>query len=419
MTEPLRILVFALGSGGDVFPQIALARALKARGHQTLFATTDAFEGAVRAAGLDFHRLGEAGAGDPEQDPALWKFPDGFKILFSRLLDAVPDAYRLIERQPRDGRTVVVANFMAFGARVAREKLGVPLATVHLQPSIIRSLETQPGRVFPAGRKPLLLRPFRRVMTWAIDRFLFDPILSPRLNAFRAELGLPPHRRWMGGWIHSPDLVLCLFPEWFAQPQPDWPPNLALTDFPLADADDAPRLAPEIEAFLAAGPPPVVFTIGTGMAFGRRFFEASAEACRRLGRRGILLTKFADQVPPGLPAGVAHFDYAAFEPLLPRSAALVFHGGIGTASQALRAGVPQLITPLNFDQPDNAARLEALGVAKRIQPKNYNADSATEALEDLLGNPRYAARAKEIAARFTKQDALDQACQEIEKLAKR
>src|SRR5690606_3222482 len=119
-----------------------------------------------------------------------------------------------------------------------------------------------------------------------------------------------------------PDLVLGLFPDWYAAPQPDWPPNLVLTGFPLADVDEAPRLAPEIEAFLRAGDPPVVFTIGTGMAFGRRFFEASAEACRRLGRRGILLTKFADQVPDALPEGVARFEYAPFEPLLPRAAAL-------------------------------------------------------------------------------------------------
>jgi len=60
----------------------------------------------------------------------------------------------------------------------------------------------------------------------------------------------------------------------------------------------------------------------------------------------------------------------------------VHHGGIGTCAQGLRAGIPQLITPVFFDQPDNAARLEALGVGRRIE--RFEAEAASGMLSELL-----------------------------------
>lgn len=89
-----------------------------------------------------------------------------------------------------------------------------------------------------------------------------------------------------------------------------------------------------------------------------------------------------------------------FSLLLSRSAALVHHGGIGTVSQALRAGVPQLIRPMAFDQHDNAARLRRLGVGDRLDPRRYRAPAVAERLESLLAAPSVAERCREIAGRF-------------------
>ena len=132
----------------------------------------------------------------------------------------------------------------------------------------------------------------------------------------------------------------CLFPEWFAPPQPDWPNNLVQTGFPLWDERTDAGLAPEVKEFLDAGEPPIVFTPGSANIFGKRFFGAAIEACQRLGHRGILLTRFPEQIPDRLPSGVRHFDYIPFSLLPPKAAALVHHGGIGTTAQALAAGSP-------------------------------------------------------------------------------
>lgn len=414
--DGVEVLMFAPGSGGDVYPNIAIGKALGERGHNVLFVASSAFEAAVEAAGLEF--LGSGTVGEDQRtidDPNLWRFGRGFRVLFERMLEAMPGTYRLIEKRRVPGRTVVVAPFAALGARIAAEKLDVPLATVHLQPVLLRSLNVQPGVVVPSGLRPVL-RPARRILTFALDRWVFDPVLLPRLNGFRAELGLPPVERVLKDWIHSPEMVIGLFPEWFAAPQPDWPPNTHLTGFPLIHLDDGRETPSDVEDFLSKGDPPIVFTLGTAMRFAKRFFEVSVEVCLRTGRRGVLLTQFSEQVPAPLPPGVRHFQYVPFDRLLSRSAAVVHHGGIGTAAHALAAGIPQLLTPLNFDQPDNAARLRHLGVADSIPLRRYEAKRVSRTLEKLIASPEGARKRQVIAAKFAGADAIGRTCQLIESL---
>ena len=90
----------------------------------------------------------------------------------------------------------------------------------------------------------------------------------------------------MHRWVHSPDLVIAFFPEWFAAPQPDWPPHTHAVGFPLWDADGeaAPRAA--AEEFLSCGAPPIVFTPGSAGSTMQRFFKESVKAARQLRWRG-------------------------------------------------------------------------------------------------------------------------------------
>lgn len=87
----------------------------------------------------------------------------------------------------------------------------------------------------------------------------------------------------------------------------------------------------------------------------------AVNACRELNRPGLLLSTFPENFPPDLPETVRPLSYVSFSQLLPHCSAIVHHGGIGTTSQALAAGIPQLIRPLAFDQFDNASRVEKIG----------------------------------------------------------
>jgi UDP:flavonoid glycosyltransferase YjiC (YdhE family) len=98
-----------------------------------------------------------------------------------------------------------------------------------------------------------------------------------------------------------------------------------------------------------------------------------------------------------LPAGMLAAAYVPHRLVFPRAAAVVHHGGIGTTAQGLRAGVPTLVVPHAHDQPDNAFRVEQLGVARWIDARRYTADRASQAIGSLLGDRTYAERARAVA----------------------
>lgn len=420
MSRELNLIVIALGSAGDVHPMVGLALALQRRGHSVLFVGPAVFQPLAERVGLEF-----AGLGSEEEfyatirDPDLWHPIRAFPLVAKKLiLPAMRPVYELIAaRRERDlARTVVTAPSTAFGARMAQEKLGVPLVTIHLQPSLLRSDIDPPCYSLPdiLGMLPQWLRGYY----WrAVDRLLIDPLLAREVNAFRRELGLGPASRFFDVWMHSPQRVVGLFPEWFAPPAPDWSPQVRLAGFPLWDESEVREPSAELAQFLAEGEPPVVFTAGSAMAQGKDFFHVSAEVCRASGWRGLLLTQFPEQLPASLPAGVRHFHYVPFSAVLPRVAAFVHHGGIGTTAQAFAAGVPQLVMPLAHDQPDNATRVKRLGVGDFLRPKDYKTARVRQRLQWLKDSAQIKANCRRRARDLANRTALDQTCLLVEELA--
>jgi UDP:flavonoid glycosyltransferase YjiC (YdhE family) len=152
------------------------------------------------------------------------------------------------------------------------------------------------------------------------------------------------------------------------------------------------------------------------MKYGHDFFAVSAQACQRLGRRGVLLTQYPEQLPPNLPEGVQHFDYLPFGQLLPMAAAIVHHGGFQTAAQALAVGIPQLIRPTSHDQFDNAYRLVKLGVARSLSCKRFTAQNVADTLSELLDSPTVAEQCRRYAAQIRGANPLEQTCSLVEAL---
>jgi UDP:flavonoid glycosyltransferase YjiC (YdhE family) len=223
-------------------------------------------------------------------------------------------------------------------------------------------------------------------------------------------------------WINSPQLVLGLFPDWFGPPQPDWPTQLSLTGFVLSDELGLEPSAAEqerLERFLSAGAPPVVFTPGSANQHAARFFQAGTGAVTRAGRRALFVTPYREHLPATLPAEIGHFSYVPFSTLFPHAAAVVHHGGIGTSAQALAAGVPQIVMPMGFDQPDNAARLKRLNVAEIIYPKTFTAPIVSAALDRILADEETRVACRSIRDRMDPDAALARACDLLEECFRR
>jgi rhamnosyltransferase subunit B len=339
-------------------------------------------------------------------------------VLYGAILENAPRLCELIAEHHQPGSTVLAAPSINVGARLAQDRLGIPLASIILNPILMRS-------IYSPGRSPLL-----QVPSWTgrwgvklayqmIDR-KYEQMIGVPLNRIRCSMELPPVRG-IAAWMRSPQQIICLWPEWLYGRQPDWPAHADTTTF--VSYDGASTLtgnggtARETEGWsLREEDAPIVFTLGTAMSQGRRFFAAAAEACAISRRPGLLLTQRPEQLPESLPEGVEHLFYAPFGELLPKAAAIVHHGGIGTSARALEAGIPQLMVPLAYDQFDNSSRFAAIGVATELPIEELNAETLAGALDRLLGSSIIAERCRTLAGMARSSRGLDHTCELLEAL---
>jgi UDP:flavonoid glycosyltransferase YjiC (YdhE family) len=178
--------------------------------------------------------------------------------------------------------------------------------------------------------------------------------------------------------------------------------------------EDPSGLSENLQAFLKAGDPPLLFTLGSSAVMQPgEFYRESVQAAKALGMRAVLLVgKGAAQLPPD---GSVHIEeYASYAALMPQCAAIVHQGGIGTVAQALRAGKPMLVVPWAHDQPDNAERLRRMGVARVQERVRYTSANAANHLRELLSNPTYRHKAAALAETIKQEDGLTVACDAIE-----
>ncbi|MCO6046714.1 glycosyltransferase [Aeoliella sp. ICT_H6.2] len=410
----MHFIVTAIGSYGDVHPMVGVGKRLAERGHRVTIVTNPYFAPVVEAAGLD---LASVLSTDDYlrliEYPHIWHPTKSVPYLFREaVVNLMRPLYALLEELYTPGETVVAAHTLDAASRVFRERTGARVATVTFAPQAIWSRHEPPklGAV-PVG--PDWPRWWNDIFFWFGNRLVIDPSLAKPLNSWRRELDLPPVRRLFPDWWFAADTNVCLFPEWFGPVQPDWPRPVEAVGFPLWDAGDTTALPGDVQAFVAEGQPPLVFTPGTANTQAADFFRVAVEVCQRLDRRGLLLTKFAGQVPNDLPPGVKHVEFVPLSRLLPSCAAFVHHGGIGSCSQGLAAGVPQLVRPMAFDQYDNVARLRRLGVAEQVVGQRFTAPRVAQAIERLIDSPAVAESCREHARRC-QTNGLDRACDLLE-----
>ena len=404
----MRILVTTLGSAGDMYPFLRLARELQARGHRVRMVGPAAHAAMAQAAGVAFRGMGsEAEYVALLEHPDVWHPSRGFAVLWGALSDKLALLARLIAEEPADEPLALLAHPLALPsaalARTVRPDLRIVAAW--LAPANLRSLHDP--LTIGALRIPRWLPHAWRAALWAYaDRSVIDPVALPSLNAVRAQRGLPPVAHFIEHLETIADASLTLFPPWFAPTAPDWPRPLAEGVFTVYDPHPA-ALSPGLAAFLDGGAAPIVFTPGSGNRQAARWFARALGATNRLGRRAIFLTTHREQVPAVLPAHVLWQPYVPLRAILPRCAALVHHGGIGTTSEALRAGIAQLVVPLAYDQFDNGTRVEALGAGRRLAGWRAGARGLASALAALLGSSATAEACAAAARRVAADGAVD------------
>ena len=426
MTNAKRIVLSTFGSFGDIHPYVAIALELKARGHHPVIATSEVYREKMDVAGIEFVPI--------RPDMPSYDEPDKLIKLSTELIDQKTGTERVMElftgnlREVYDdlnaavaGADLLVTHLLPLVGPIVAQKRGLPWVSTVLAPvSFFSAYEPPDAPQMPSlyhfvKLSPVLGKLFRQVAKFRMDQML------KAVYQLRAELGMPRGEQPLLDGQHSPQCVLALFSPVIGRPQPDWPPNTRVTGFAFYDRRDyfgQTEMPPELLRFLDDGPPPIVFTLGSSAFWvAENFYRDSLKAAQALGRRALLLIGHQRNMPGDfLPQGIAAFEYAPFEQVFPRAAAIVHSGGIGTTGQALKSGKAQLVVPHAHDQFDNAARVVRLGCGRSLPRPRYNAASATKELAALFDNRNYATKAGEIGLQVQKENGAAAAADAIEEL---
>jgi rhamnosyltransferase subunit B len=428
-----KVVISTAGSLGDLNPFIALALELKARGYEPLIASQDEFRAKIQAEGIDFHALrpgvedvkGELGIDEQTIFRKATNGSSGLPFLVRRI--AMPFLRRAYEdmMSATQGASLVVTHPSAFAARLAAENRGLLWMSAVLAPFGLMStcdppvFSTAPGLAF---LRELTGARFDAALL-AMVKKVTDPWTAP-FQTLRRELGLPPVINPLFEGQFSPYATLALYSKWMGDLQPDHPVNCDITGFAFYDQPPgAPSELPEgLKRFLAEGPPPLVFTLGTALVNDPGdFYQRSLQTARLLNRRAVFLGvdsggPEADSIRASLPSSIFAAGYVPHSLIFPHAEAIVHHGGVGTTAQALRAGKPQLITPFAGDQPDNAMRMCRLGVARQLAPNAYIPRRAATDLAELTRDRALTVRAAEIGRSVAAENGASVAADLIEAL---
>ncbi len=426
MTDGKRIVLSTFGSFGDIHPYVAIALELKARGHRPVIATSEVYREKMDVAGVEFVPI--------RPDMPSFDEPDKLIKLSTELIDPKTGTERVIElftgnltevyddlNDAVEGADLLVTHLLPLVGPIVAQKRGLPWISTVLAPvSFFSAYDPPVPPQMPAlyhfvKLSPVLGKLFRRIAAYRLDHMM------EAVYRLRADLGLPRGEQPLLEGQHSPQRVLALFSSTVGQPQLDWPPQTRVTGFAFYDKRDyfdQTEMEPELLRFLESGPAPIIFTLGSSAFWvAENFYRDSLKASQELGRRALLLIGHQRNMPgESLPGGVAAFEYAPFDQVFPRAAAIVHSGGIGTTGQAMKSGRPQLVVPHAHDQFDNAARVVRLGCGRSLPRPRYNAATVTKELNTLFGDPSYESRAREVGLKVHKENGAAAAADAIEEL---
>jgi sterol 3beta-glucosyltransferase len=409
----MQITILALGSRGDVQPVIPLGQGLQYAGHRVRIATFQAFEGMVRNAGLQFHKIhGDAelllsvagGSQGVEKVSNPVQVFRSIKRSYGKLASSLPDdlsglydSELILNQLPGN----------LFGPDLA-QFLGVPLA-------ILSVIPLEPTRTRPLFGFPLLPVPGYARLTYWLGNQIAWQLFRKAVNSWRINsLGLPV-RPFFGGKLNG-DLVINGFSKRVVERPLDWGKHVYTTGwwFP-SDPDWIPPL--ELQLFLDRGPAPIFIGFGSMPIRDPKKVTAAVVAAAKSTNQRVLLSTGWGRLGGNLPDQIFQLDYAPYGWLFPRMKGVIHHGGSGTTGFALHAGVPSCVMPFLFDQFYWGDRTAALGAGPaRLPFRSMNSDKLSKKIMDLVENNSYRSGAEALASDLRKENGVEQAVQIIQSL---
>jgi sterol 3beta-glucosyltransferase len=425
-SRPRRITLVAQGTRGDIQPFVALAHALRERGHEPLLGVPPNLVEFVRRCGLPVCTVAGDSKAILESDEGRKWLSSGNVRAFFRALDK---AFQQFETEFTQNiadaaaqADLVVANILTDDvAHVVCDARKIPLVVAHTMPLLPTS--EAPNLFVSNGWVPT--KTLRRLTHTLANGEAWKSRVS-MVNAIAAKLGVTPHDRLLSETNAAKSLpYLQLYSEKVSPRPSDWHEGAAVTGFlrlqtKLREAlGEQPSRA--LIDWLRAGEAPVFLGFGSMPVLDpAALLQSAVSVGQELGVRTLIGAGWSqlESLRATLPSTAFIVDSVDHEWLFPQCSAVVHHGGAGTTMTGLEAGRPTMICSVFADQPYWGARVEKLGVGRHVPFSKLDRSTLLAGVA-ALRSPAVRERAEALGQQLRAEDGVARAVSAIEAILQR
>ncbi len=400
----MNITILTYGSRGDVQPFLPLARGLMDNGHHVILAAPARFERLVDEHGIQFALL----AGDPEDlsrrlNDSGYNFFKMVRELMNHAVDIGAQVLRQTEEACKDADLIIHTFAHVVGAHTLAREKNIPDIHIQLFPMFT------PTGDYPNISMPDLGSRFLNRLTHILSSKAAWWTSKSGFEQVRRRAGLPG-RKLFWPFADSPlrprTPVLCAWSPGVLPPSSDWPARVHATGYFFLPLEESYQADPELESFLRSGKPPVCVAFGSMVnKDAERIDQIVREALARTNNRGIILSGWGG-VKDKPSSELLYLDAVPHDWLLPRCKMIIHHGGAGTTSAGLRAGIPNIVVPFTADQPFWGRRVHAIGAGPRpILVKKLSVERLARAMAEA-DDPALRKRAQAIGQDIRSEDGV-------------
>lgn len=411
----MRTLLTSHGSTGDIYPVIALGKALKDDGHDVRFATVPFFEDEVRRAGLDFielppdwdqERLSEA-----MQD--LSRIRNPVRLLQKIYKQSIPFIGELMDRleTAMEDCDIVVSSYLFAHFRVLAQKIKKPFAVITFSHNVVPSPSYPPFPIAKLWLMPRFAQSLWNRLLWkASDKFILSA-LNRTMGKHLKDAGRPKIRHFL---TNPGDLSLVAVSEKLLKPKGASNSRFQFTGYLRWQSREDPGLNEQLKEFCGGEKVPII-------TFGSVSFDDAEDLMRRFlrkwpnGKKLVIQTGWAglnilENRPEILVVGkVSHDQLFGFASMV------IHHGGAGTTASALHAGTPQIVIPHFGDQFMWAREVRRLGSGIRIRRRKWP-ERLYAGVMFLENSPKILKKAGEMSKILSTEDGPGNAVRALESL---
>jgi len=408
----MKITILTYGSRGDVQPFLPLSIALNARGHEVILAAPPRFRNLVEEHGIIFFPL----AGDPEDlsrrfNESGFNFIKQVRDILSHAVDIGAEMLRKTEEACHNADLIIHTFAHAVGAHTLAREKNIP--DIHIQTfPMFAPTGDYPNVTMPDLKVRVLNRLTHlaaKKISWWSSRWGFEQV--------RRRAGLSKRRLYSpfdSDPLRPPTPILCAWSPSLLPPSSDWSSNVHVTGYFFFDEDTSYQPPMELKNFLDAGEHPVCVSFGSMVnRNAKKIDRVVREALQQTSRRGIILSGWGGvERPPS--KDLLYLDAVPHDWLLPHCRLIIHHGGAGTTSAGLRAGIPNIVVPFTADQPFWGRQVHAVGAGpKPILVKNLSVEKLTQAIAEAE-EEAVRKRAQKIGRNIRNEDGIGSAVRFIE-----